>query len=330
MNLSAAASFLLSQNTKKACKPGSWKPCEAHLQTNELAFVNKENKIKYRAFLSEIDASISIQGKLIQLTEPKSSPVYLMFKDKNETKKWFDALTKIRKYQHICQIGSGSFSQVELVEIEGKLIALKTITKTLIHNQNSYVLSERNALIECKHPFIIGFVFCYQTSCAFHFGLEFLHGGDLYNLIHKVELSQKEKRLILAEILIALSFVHSKGYLYRDMKLENILISENGSIKLTDFGLATKQPLANEMCGTLTSMPPEMVSGASYSFSADYWSFGVLAFVILFGKFPFDDKSNYTLQQNIQKSQPAFPDEVDPIEKEFVQSFFGEESESKS
>jgi serine/threonine protein kinase len=160
--------------------------------------------------------------------------------------------------------------------------------------------------------------------------LEFLHGGDLFNLTHRFELSPNEKRLILAEILIALSFVHSKGYIYRDLKPENILISENGSIKLADFGLATKQDYAKDMCGTLSYMPPEMVSGVSYTSSADYWSFGVLAFRLLFGNLPFEDKSNYNLQEKIRTGQPIYPREADPTEKDFVQSFLAKNRKQRA
>jgi serine/threonine protein kinase len=313
--------YKFSHGSKKASAIGLWKQHDVCLQTNELSFL-KNNEISSSVLLSDKKVFITMKDKVIKIENANAHTIYLKFAEEAETKEWFHTLRQIKTCENICLLGSGYFSSVDLVKIEGKFFARKTIQKTLSSSaQNQFILAEKKALIELQHPFIVKIEFCYQTSTSFHFGLEFIHGGDLYNLMNRYTLSRNDIRLILAEVLIALSFIHSQGYLYRDLKPENILISEDGTIKLTDFGLSIKQPYSKEMCGTLQFMAPEMVMGISYSSAADYWSFGVLAFKLFWKRFPFDDKNKYKMQQKIQTDQGKFPADADPIEKDFVMRF---------
>lgn len=139
----------------------------------------------------------------------------------------------------------------------------RKFSKKLIEKQKleKSVFNERDCMVNCQHPFIVPLRYCYQTSSTFYYGMDFIPGGDLYSLISQNNLSLFDIKLYLCEIGIALSYVHSKGYVSRDLKPENVLIDKDGHIKLSDFGLAKniqKENYTKSFCGTASFMAPEI------------------------------------------------------------------------
>jgi serine/threonine protein kinase len=111
---------------------------------------------------------------------------------------------------------------------------------------------------------------------------------------------------------MSLGFLHSKGIVHRDLKMENVLIDEDGYIKLIDFGLATliseEKQQSVSFCGTPEYFAPEMVNKTGHDKSLDWWTLGVIVYEMLFGQTPFFSKNKIKMYKKITEGQPAFPD----------------------
>ena len=150
--------------------------------------------------------------------------------------------------------------------------------------------------------------------------MEYLSGGDLLSYIHRNFISIESIRIAIAEICLALEYLHQKGIIYRDLKPENIMISYDGHIKLTDFGLAKKIETnkCNPMCGTLNYIPPEMIRRNEYSFEVDWWQLGILTFELIFERCPFTGNTKEDIFRNICLKEPIFPFDADPKVVNFI------------
>lgn len=119
--------------------------------------------------------------------------------------------------------------------------------------------------------------------------MEYFKNGDLFNYLNQVKFFEEETvKFIMMQIYDVLIFLHSKNIIYRDLKPENIMISDEGFIKLIDFGLAKQlknaEEKVGEICGTNEYIPPEVVNREKYNFNFDWWGFGILLFELLVGK----------------------------------------------
>jgi hypothetical protein len=276
---------LSSQVHRRTSKFGFWIECLSSLHHHELVVTKnvKSNQIFFRleiirGILISIPITKSLKTLKIQNPQRKST-IFLKFPTKQDTSVWFTALIERSKSNFffptpIAVIGSGFFSTVELLKLHDELIAQKAVSKSLIkqHKLEKNVYFERDCMIECAHPFIVQLRYCYQTSSTFYYGMNFLRGGDLYSLMQRHQISLFDIKLYLYEIGIALSHIHSKGFVYRDLKPENVLIGEDGHIQLADFGFSkniVKEGYTTSFCGTYCFIAPEMIEGLRYDYSVD-------------------------------------------------------------
>jgi serine/threonine protein kinase len=125
----------------------------------------------------------------------------------------------------------------------------------------------------------------------------------------------------IAEVGLALEYLHRNGIVYRDLKPDNVLIGADGHLKLTDFGFAKE--IQNEMtgsfCGTADFMAPEIVQGKSYSYEVDAWALGVLGYQLIFGESPFYDENRDKMLARIVNTRPDFPRDADSVTVDFLQ-----------
>ncbi|KAG9510039.1 Ribosomal protein S6 kinase alpha-1, partial [Fragariocoptes setiger] len=216
-------------------------------------------------------------------------------------------------------LGMGSFARVFLVRKlngpdAGTLYAMKVLRKaTLKFRDRVRSKKERDILAEIQHPFIVKLNYAFQTEGKLFLVLEFLRGGDLFTRLNKeVMFTEEDVKFYMAEILLALTHLHSLGIIYRDLKPENILLDENGHIKLTDFGLS-KEALdekAYSFCGTIEYMCPEVITRQGHSKSADFWSLGVVMFEMLTGVLPFQGANRKETLQQIMKAKLYMPNNI--------------------
>ena len=248
----------------------------------------------------------------------------LSFDNKKEILKWATAIRNsltvspilsMASFRILSTIGRGFFGKVMLVQhrTTGELFAIKSIQKKrLIETRKLHtVVAERSILLKAKHPFLVRLCFSFQTSSKFYLGLEYAAGGELYYHMEKRgKIPVEEARLYLAEIALAIDYLHSIGIIYRDLKPENILLDGDGHIKLTDFGLSKEVENNNTtstICGTTEYLAPEMILRQPYTYSIDWWSLGILTYEMLTEGNPFLGDNRGKTLQNIVKAVPQFP-----------------------
>lgn len=217
-------------------------------------------------------------------------------------------------------IGEGAYGKVFLVKKvdgvdQGEYYAMKMFPKRKIledRKQISYVLAERECLLQLSNlPFLSQLYYAFQTSDSLCLVLDFIQGGDLFHHTFYHRLTQDQARFFIAQTIVALKQLHERNIIYRDLKLENLLIDNDGNLVLADFGLARVLPLhqrINSMCGTLEYLAPEMIEGNGYSFKVDWWALGVLMVELLTGgKSPFATPDEYDTLMIVNRIKTEAP-----------------------
>lgn len=209
-------------------------------------------------------------------------------------------------------LGEGSYGKVfHIVEKDSSNdYAIKIMTKKAVlkKNDSEYIREERNILTEVKHPFIVSLYYAFQTDTKLYLVMDLALGGELFQFLTSEGLFlEKNAAFYLAEIILAIEYLHKLDIVHRDLKPENVLLDENGHVLLTDFGLATRSVRTSTICGTDLYMAPEMVLGQTYGKAVDLWSLGALAFEMMTGDPPFYHKNTKMLYKKISTSALKLP-----------------------
>ncbi|ROT64774.1 hypothetical protein C7M84_017274 [Penaeus vannamei] len=217
----------------------------------------------------------------------------------------------------------------------GKLYAMKVLKKaTIVQKKKTteHTKTERQVLEAVRQsPFLVTLHYAFQTDAKLHLILDYVSGGELFTHLYQRErFREEEVRLYIGEIILALEHLHKLGIIYRDIKLENILLDSDGHIVLTDFGLSKDflphdtEHRAYSFCGTIEYMAPEVVRGGSHGHdqAVDWWSVGVLTYELLTGASPFTVEGEKNNQQEISrrilKTQPPLPSELSSEVRDFI------------
>jgi len=208
---------------------------------------------------------------------------------------------KVRLYRRdelkeVALIGCGRFARVSLVrsDEDGATYALKSLSKSVIveKKQVQNVLQEKLILKTTCSPFLIRLVATFNSGQTLEFLLEAALGGDLLTTYERHEDfwgSAQHARFYAACVLRGLQHLHERHVIYRDLKMENVMLHPSGYVKLTDFGLS-KFVIGHTYtkCGTPDYMAPEIINGGGHTSAVDWWSLGVLIYALMEGSLPFD------------------------------------------
>nr|CDS25290.2 ribosomal protein S6 kinase alpha 3 [Hymenolepis microstoma] len=189
---------------------------------------------------------------------------------------------------------------------------------------------ERDILAKIQFPFIVSLNYAFQTEGKIYLILEFVKGGDLFSRLAKeLMFTETDVMFYLAEIALAINHLHKLGIVYRDLKPENILLTEEGHIKLTDFGLSKisiydedNDSKSYSFCGTVEYMAPEIVNRRGHGPAADWWSFGVLMYEMLTGTLPFHGDSRKDTMTQIMKAKLEMPQMLSPEAQSLLRQLF--------
>jgi serine/threonine protein kinase len=199
-------------------------------------------------------------------------------------------------------LGKGSFGEVYLVEkLSTKtLYAMKVLSKAKIMSQNlvKYALTERKVLSSVNHPFIVRLHFAFQSSSKLFMVLEYCPGGDLGEYLQREKkFTEDRARIYVAEMLLALEYLHKKDIIYRDLKPDNVVLDSQGHALLTDFGLSKEgvsdNQCAKSFCGSMAYLAPEMMKRSGHGKSVDWYLLGVLLYEMIVGVPPYYSSNKY-------------------------------------
>jgi serum/glucocorticoid-regulated kinase 2 len=215
-------------------------------------------------------------------------------------------------------VGKGAFGKVFLVRRKNRektIYAMKVLLKSHIFHKNQveHTAAERRILAGIDHPYLVRLRYAFQTSKKLYMVMDYYAGGSLFFHLRKQRrFSIDQARFYSAQLCLALTYLHSHDIVYRDIKLENILMDKLGHIHLTDFGLSKEGVTevnsgAQTFCGTAEYVAPELLHHKPYGKAADWWSFGILVYEMITGKTPFYSKNRSQMFQAITHTPVAFP-----------------------
>ncbi|XP_008234378.2 PREDICTED: probable serine/threonine protein kinase IRE [Prunus mume] len=260
--------------------------------------------------------------------------------------------TSIEDFEIIKPISRGAFGRVFLARkrATGDSFAIKVLKKADMIRKNAVesILEERNILILVRNPFVVRFFYSFTCRENLYLVMEYLNGGDLYSLLRNLGcLDEDMAKVYIAEVVLALEYLHSLNVVHRDLKPDNLLIGQDGHIKLTDFGLSKvglisstddlsgpsvsdtgflrddepkTQPSSertqrqkHSVVGTPDYLAPEILLGMGHSATADWWSVGAILFELLVGLPPFNAEHPQQIFNNIINRDipwPKVPEEM--------------------
>ncbi|XP_059150483.1 NUAK family SNF1-like kinase 1 [Physella acuta] len=221
------------------------------------------------------------------------------------------------RFQLLKTLGEGTYGKVKLAadKSTGEHVAIKYIKKTKIQDENDLVRIRREIQIlsSLRHKHIVNIREVFEKKDKIVLVMDYAQGGELYDYLNKMgKLNEREARRIFRQIVSAIHYCHQNGIVHRDLKLENIILDDEGNVKIADFGLSNYYSLNSTLktfCGSPLYASPEIVNGKPYHGpEVDVWSLGVILYTLVYGSMPFESNNLVTLKQQISNgdyTQPA-------------------------
>lgn len=221
-------------------------------------------------------------------------------------------------FNFLAVLGKGNFGKVMLAEerASNSLYAIKVLKKEFIieNDEVESTQSEKRVFLAAaqeRHPFLLGLHSCFQTETRVYFVMEYVSGGDLMLHIQRRQFTLRQAKFYACEVLLALQYFHSRGIIYRDLKLDNILLTLDGHVKVADYGLCKEEmwfgSTTSTFCGTPEFMAPEILLEQRYGRAVDWWAFGVLTYEMLLGQSPFRGDDEDEIFDAILEDEPLYP-----------------------
>ncbi|VDM61174.1 unnamed protein product [Angiostrongylus costaricensis] len=224
----------------------------------------------------------------------------------------------INMFRMVSVLGRGHFGKVILAQYKPSMTyyALKILKKGDILGRDeveSLMVEKRifEVASRARHPFLVNLFGCFQTEEHVFFVMEYSMGGDLMRHIHDDIFSEERSCFNAACVLLGLEFLHKNNIIYRDLKLDNLLLDKDGFVKLADFGLCKEgmgpTDKTSTFCGTPEFLAPEVLTESSYTRAIDWWGLGVLIFEMLVGEPPFSGDDEEEIFDSIVNDEVRYP-----------------------
>ncbi|KAI9163326.1 cAMP-dependent protein kinase catalytic subunit 3 [Paramyrothecium foliicola] len=244
-------------------------------------------------------------------------------------------------------LGTGTFARVCLVrpasattpldqQSHPDVYALKILRKAEVIKlkQIDHVRHERAVLAEVAgQPFITNLLASFSDRDSLYMLLDYVPGGELFSYLRKFRrFDEPTARFYAAEIVLVLEYLHEQqgGVAYRDLKPENLLLDQDGHIKLVDFGFAKRlgyrdsRPVETyTLCGTPEYLAPEVIHNKGHTTAVDWWALGILIYEFLTGYPPFWHQNPIEIYKQIVEKPVLFPQDppISEPAKDIIRSF---------
>lgn len=251
-------------------------------------------------------------------------------------------------FELLSVLGTGGYGKVFLVRKvcgtdRGSLYAMKVLKKAVIVRKRKvmeHTLTERSVLEAIRDfPFLVTLHYAFQTDAKLHLIMDYICGGEMFTHLYRMgPFTEPQAQLYVSEVTLALGHLHSLGIVYRDIKLENLLLDRDGHVVLTDFGLSKEmlpEQVTHSYCGTVEYMAPEIIKGSQegHDLVVDWWSLGVLMYELLTCESPFapsgQDNSQKEVSQRILSEEPFFPDRLSANCRDLMTSLLAKNPEKR-
>ncbi|XP_065052422.1 RAC-gamma serine/threonine-protein kinase-like [Rhopilema esculentum] len=249
-----------------------------------------------------------------------------------------DSDRTLEDFEMMKVLGKGTFGKVMLGKDKksGEIFAIKILKKEVILQKDEveHTLTENRVLQSAKHPFLTQLRFSFQTKDRLCFVMEYVNGGELFfHLSRERVFSEERSRFYGAEITCAVKYLHERNIVYRDLKLENLLLDAEGHIKITDFGLCKEDisfgDTTKTFCGTPEYLAPEVLEDNDYGRSVDWWGFGVVLYEMLCGRLPFYNRDHEVLFELILSEEVRFPSRLSEVSKNVLSGLLTKDSKKR-
>ncbi|XP_076910715.1 CBL-interacting protein kinase 2-like [Bidens hawaiensis] len=224
----------------------------------------------------------------------------------------------MKRYELGKLLGQGNFAKVyhgKNIET-GVNVAIKIIDKSKVMKVGMMNQIKREIAVMklIKHPNVVRLYEVMASKTKIYFVLEYVKGGELFDKVAKGKLKEDAARKYFQQLISAISYCHNQGVYHQDLKLENLLLDDEGNLKVSDFGLSAlidtkrRDGLLHTSCGTPAYVVPEVIRHKGYDGAkADVWSCGVVLFVLLAGFLPFHDSNVMEMYRKIARSEFKYP-----------------------
>ena len=215
-------------------------------------------------------------------------------------------------YQKLSKVNNGVLRLCQKIE-NGHYFCMRVLKKVEILESKiiEHLYNEYKILLKIYHPFIIQLKgINTKDPKGLYFLFEFVQGGELLNILERnIKFPEEQAKFYAASLVTVIDYLHKKNIIYRNISLENIMLTSNGYIKITNFNNAKilKSDYTNTLCGTPEYSSPEMLNRKGHGKSHDIWGLGILLYHMLIGHTPFEDSDPLKMQQKILKGKPVFP-----------------------
>ncbi|XP_020799265.1 serine/threonine-protein kinase N isoform X7 [Drosophila serrata] len=227
-------------------------------------------------------------------------------------------MLSLDNFRLLSVLGRGHFGKVILSQLRtnNQYYAIKALKKgdIIARDEVESLLSEKrifevaNAM---RHPFLVNLYSCFQTDQHVCFVMEYAAGGDLMMHIHTDVFLEPRAVFYAACVVLGLQYLHENKIIYRDLKLDNLLLDTDGYVKIADFGLCKEGmgfgDRTGTFCGTPEFLAPEVLTETSYTRAVDWWGLGVLIFEMLVGESPFPGDDEEEVFDSIVNDEVRYP-----------------------
>lgn len=224
----------------------------------------------------------------------------------------------LENFQFVSVLGRGHFGKVILSRYKntGEYFAIKALKKgDIIARDEVESLMAEKRIFEIansiRHPFLVNLFACFQTTSHVCFVMEYACGGDLMMHIHTDIFPEPRAVFYAACVVLGLQYLHENKIIYRDLKLDNLLLDAEGYVKIADFGLCKEGmgygDRTGTFCGTPEFLAPEVLTETTYTRAVDWWGLGVLIFEMLVGESPFPGDDEEEVFDSIVNDEVRYP-----------------------